>query len=159
MIVAFAATTPSFLGIAIRSFFPMKLLGLQYDVAIAGPDPHHEPNDAGQTVNETSAENRVSLIVMSFATRCLMGIFPTVSLPPSWLSLFSNSICIAMPMSHMADCFILSMTIRETADQARQDRVDDTVGPQVAASSSGGGSDNDDEAGPWKRNNPQQGMW
>ena len=61
-------------------------------------------------------------------------------------------------MNHMSESIILSMTIQEKADQAHQDRVDDTVGAQVDASSSGSGKDDDDEEDPWKRNNPQHQM-
>ena len=44
------------------------------------------------------------------------------------------------------------------ADQVHQDRVDRTVGQQVAASSNDD-DDDEEEGDPWKRNNPQQGMW
>ena len=79
----------------------------------------------------------------------LVGIFPTVSLPSSWLSFFSYHIFVTLPMNHMADSPVLSMTIREKADQAHQDRVDDTVGAQVAASSTVG-NDDEEEDDPWK---------
>ena len=47
-------------------------------------------------------------------TGCLMGIIPTVSLPPSWLSLFSYHIFVTLPMSHMVVLSILPMMmIRE----------------------------------------------
>ena len=52
-------------------------------------------------------------------------------------------------MNHMAESIILSMTIQEKADQAHQDRVDDTVGAQMAASTSGG-NDDEEEDDPWK---------
>ena len=72
----------------------MKLLGLQYDVAIAGPDPHHEPNDAGQTVNETSAENRVAPIAVSFVTQGASGV-------PQLHSISSTIMAFTLIISHM----------------------------------------------------------
>ena len=97
---------------------------------------------------------RVAPIVMSFMTRCLIGIFPTVSRPPLHISLFFF-------ISHLHDNInelydnVVHPANEDTrkADQAHQDRVDDTVGQQVAASSSGGGEDGEEEEDDhlWKR--------
>ena len=52
-------------------------------------------------------------------------------------------------MNHTAMSFVLPMMIREKADQAHQDRVDDTTGQQAVAAGSGDGGD--DEEDPFKR--------
>ena len=54
-----------------------------------------------------------------------------------------------IPMNHTAMSFVLPMMIREKADQAHQDRVDDTTGQQAVAAGSGDGGD--DEEDPFKR--------
>ena len=82
-----------------------------------------------------------------------MDILSTVSLPPSWLSLFSYHICIAMSMNHTADSSIPPMKIVRQANPD-DDCLNSASGPQVAASSSGSGKNDDEEDDPWKRNNP-----
>ena len=122
-------------------------------MAIAGLDPHHEPIDAAKTMDETSAATEWHQSLYRSRHRSPCGYLPH--------SVSSVIMAFILLISHLHDVTNepYGNAVRPAnddtrkADQAHQDRVDDTVGQQVAASSSGGGEDGEEEEDDhlWKR--------